>query len=108
MIKLTQSAADQIIASAKKTDVTDLRLRLAAIKKEDGSIDYGMGFDDNHTDTDYEFEINGITMVWAQNSAALLTDVEIDYVEITPGKFHFIFQNPNDPAHTLGVVESKH
>ncbi|NOZ11095.1 MAG: iron-sulfur cluster assembly accessory protein [Gammaproteobacteria bacterium] len=99
MIKLTQSAADQIMASAKESNITELRLRLAATKKDDGTIDYGMGFDDNHTDTDYEFEVKGITMVWAHNSATLLTGVEIDYVEITPGKFHFIFQNPNDPSH---------
>ncbi|HEC13484.1 MAG TPA: iron-sulfur cluster assembly accessory protein [Acidiferrobacteraceae bacterium] len=108
MIKLTQSAADQIRASAKETGINDLRLRLAATKKEDGTIEYGMGFDDNHTDTDTEFKIKGITMVWSKNSAALLTGVEIDYVEITPGQHQFIFFNPNDPVHKPVTEEGQH
>lgn len=106
MIKLTQSATDQIIASAKETDITDLRLRLAATKKEDGAIEYGMGFDDNHTDTDKEFKINEITFVWSQNSASLLQGVEIDYVEIASGQYQFIFSNPNDPAHKPKTEET--
>lgn len=99
MIKLTQTAADQIKESAKTSEIDTPRLRLAATRKDDGSIEYGMGFDDNTTESDKEYQINGITFVMSQNSAALLAGTEIDYVEISPGQFNFIFVNPNDPAH---------
>ncbi|TNF33628.1 MAG: iron-sulfur cluster assembly accessory protein, partial [Gammaproteobacteria bacterium] len=57
MIKLTPAAAKQIRTSAKEGNLEGLPLRVAATKQNDGSIHYGMGFDDvKEDDTSYTTE----------------------------------------------------
>jgi len=47
MIKITASAARQIKASANQGQMGGLAMRIAATQNSDGSIHYGMGFDEN-------------------------------------------------------------
>lgn len=98
MIKITPAAAAQIKNSAKQGQLEGLTLRVAATKKEDGSIHYGMGFDDKKED-DLTFMSEGVDVIVAPVSVELLKDTEIDFVELEPGKPEFIFKNPNDPEH---------
>ena len=58
-----------------------------------------MGFDDNFTDADMKITSNGVNLVVSENSLPLLKDMTLDYVELEPGEFHFIFLNPNDPSY---------
>jgi iron-sulfur cluster assembly protein len=98
-ISVTETAAEQIKKAALESKVDDLPLRLAASKQADGSLHYGMGFDDvgNADGKDYNYESNGVKIVVAESSHALLTGTTIDYVELEPKQFHFVFLNPNDP-----------
>jgi iron-sulfur cluster assembly protein len=75
-------------------------LRIAA-KIEDGEIVYGMGFDDER-ENDAVIEANGITLLIAPRSQELLHGTTLDFVELRPGEFQFIFVNPNEVSPTGG------
>ena len=94
MITLTAEAAKQIRQSAKESNLEGLPLRIAGTKNDDGTIHYGMGFDDvNEGDTTYTSE--GVDIIVAPTSK-----VNMDFVELEPGKAQFIFINPNDANYT--------
>jgi iron-sulfur cluster assembly protein len=93
MITVTPQAAEQILKSA-----AGAALRLAARLDDKGVIEYGMGFDDK-ADGDAEIVTNGIILLISPGSVELLTGATLDYVEINPGEWRFIFVNPNDPSH---------
>ena len=97
MITLTEAAAKQIQLSANQGQMKGLPLRLAAKRNPDNSLHYAMGFDDIPSDNDHKFSSEGIDIVIADSSVDLLKDTIVDYVELEPDKFHFIFLNPNDP-----------
>ncbi|CAK0755095.1 Iron-sulfur cluster assembly accessory protein [Gammaproteobacteria bacterium] len=98
MIHLTEEAANQIQQAAASSGIVDLALRLAVRKTPEGLLDYGMGFDDP-TPNDSQLEVRGVKIVIAPQFTEILQDLTLDYVEIEPGDFRFIFQNPNDPQH---------
>lgn len=97
MITITANAAKQIRLSAKQGHMEGMPLRIAAKHNPDGSVHYGMGFDDGDKDEDLRFQSEGIDVVVSPVSLELLTGVVLDFVEIEPGSFQFIFMNPNDP-----------
>jgi iron-sulfur cluster assembly protein len=99
MIKLTPEAARQVIAAAEQGEMTHLSLRLAARRDADGTIEYGMGFDEVKDD-DLSFNCEGIEVVMAPEFEGLLNGATLDFVELEPGDFRFIFLNPNDPHFT--------
>ncbi|MGU9956691.1 MAG: HesB/IscA family protein [Arenicellales bacterium WSBS_2016_MAG_OTU3] len=98
MITLTKTAALQARRSADSNDSDGLALRVAVRRDKEGKFDYAMGFDvpDNR---DSVSKSEGIDIIIAPTSTELLLGTTIDYVELEPGKFHFIFLNPNDPAY---------
>lgn len=96
MITVTEKAAQQILIAAKQGGMEGMALRIAAKRKSDGSIDYAMGFDDIG-ERDTRLAAHGVDIVVAQTSTALLKDTVLDYVEVGPDTFEFIFMNPNDP-----------
>ncbi|MCW8956436.1 MAG: hypothetical protein OQL09_06105 [Gammaproteobacteria bacterium] len=99
MINLTAEAAKQIRLSAKESNLQGLPLRLAGTRNDDGSIHYGMGFDDVKED-DTTYTSDGIDLVVSAVSKDLLDGMTVDFVEIEPGKPQFIFMNPNDKNYT--------
>jgi iron-sulfur cluster assembly protein len=102
MIQLTPPAAEQILRAveAQQDDTEQASLRIAA-KIEDGEIVYGMGFDDER-ENDVVIETNGIRLVIAPRSQELLDGTTLDFVELRPGEFQFIFVNPNEVPPTGG------
>ncbi len=96
MITVTSQAAEQIARSAAQTGGGCLRL--AARLGEKGLIEYGMGFDEKG-EGDAEFVSNDITILVSPGSVELLAGATLDYVELNPGEWRFIFLNPNDPSH---------
>jgi iron-sulfur cluster assembly protein len=92
-ITVTPQAAEQIRKSAGAAC-----LRLAARLDAKGVIEYGMGFDDP-SEGDAQFESGGVKLLVSPGSVELLTGATLDYVEINPGEWRFIFINPNDPSH---------
>ena len=98
MIKVTLEAAKQILLSAQQGKTESTPLRIAATKNDDGSIHYGMGFDENK-DNDIAIKTEGIDVVVSPESAELLKNTTLDFVELEAGKSQFIFMNPNDPSY---------
>jgi iron-sulfur cluster assembly protein len=101
MITVTPTAAEQIRLSAKQGQMDGLPMRIAATRNPDSSIHYGMGFDDNRLEGDVHLSSQGIEVVVSGSSMLLLSGMTLDFVEIEPGSYQFIFMNPNDPNFTL-------
>jgi len=97
MINVTPQAAEQIAKSAQQAGA-GVCLRLAARLDDKGVLEYGMGFDDQ-ADGDTQVVAGDITLLISSGSIELLTGATLDYVEINPGEWRFIFLNPNDPSH---------
>lgn len=99
MIALTPEAAAQIQNSANESQAGDMSLRLAVNKNPDGTLQYGMGFDETKEE-DVLYTSEGITLIFAPQYAELLQGTTIDFVELEPGSYNFIFLNPNDANYT--------
>ena len=95
MFTLTTSAAQQIQQAAASSGAQEMALRIAAKIDPDGSKQYGMGFDDP-TEEDMKLDLKGVAVVIAGESQVLLADTVLDYVELNPGEFNFIFINARD------------
>ena len=92
MFTLTSAAARQIQQTASASGAQEMALRIAAKVDADGSMQYGMGFDDPK-DEDMKLDLEGVAVVIADEYQELLDDVVLDYVELEPGEFNFIFVN---------------
>lgn len=99
MFRLTTAAAAQVRTAAKEGGTEGLALRLAAQRRADGGIDYRLGFDEVTAD-DIQMNCEGIEVVMTPEHIPLLDQTTMDYVELEPGRFHFIFLNPKDPEYT--------
>lgn len=95
MFKLTEAAVQQVKRSAEHSDSVGYSLRLAAKAKQDGSIDYLIGFD-VATDEDIRVQAGDVEIIMAPEYRHLLEGATMDYVEIESGEYRFIFLNPND------------
>ena len=101
-VEITKAAADQVKKSALESKLDNTPLRIAATRKADNSIHYGLGFDDTGAskEKDHRFESNGVEIIVAESSLELLQGTTIDFVELQPKQFHFVFLNPNDPNYS--------
>lgn len=97
MITVTPSAAQQIRIAATEAQCDEMGLRIAARRDDAGALHYAMGFDDARGD-DLVIASEGVALVVSPAQTALLDGMTLDYVELEPGDFRFIFQNPNDTA----------
>jgi iron-sulfur cluster assembly protein len=96
MLTLTQAAAKQVRRAAQSGDMDELALRIAASRQPDGSIDYRMGFDEISAE-DVMLSSRGVDVIISNADKELLNGMTLDYIELEPGDFQFIFMNPNDP-----------
>lgn len=90
MFTLTPSAAQQIQQAAQASDAEHLALRVAARRDAEGEIEFGMGFDEPG-DEDMKLDIEGVAVVIGLEHQALLENTTLDFVELQPGDFNFIF-----------------
>lgn len=114
MIELTQAAARQIQLAAGRhlgdhEDDEDERerdgeiaLRIAAWPAPDGSVEYGMGFDEAR-EGDLALRVEGVDLLIGAPSRAFLVGTVLDYVEYEPGDFRFIFIPPAPEALPAGA-----
>jgi len=98
-IEVTETAANQIKKAAVESKLENTPLRIAATRNSDDSLHYGLGFDDigSNSEKDHSFASNGVEIVVADSSFELLKGTTLDYIELEPKQFHFVFLNPNDP-----------
>ena len=79
-----------------------MSLRVAAhIDEASGELQYGIGFDDPRED-DERIDAHGITLLISPLSRDAVGGLTIDYAEIEPGDFRFIFMHPDDSAPPAG------
>ncbi len=106
MFTLTSAAARQIQQAATDSGANDMALRIAAKPESDGSVQYGMGFDDA-TDNDMKLVLEGVAVLIAAQHQDLLDDTVLDFVELEPGEFNFIFVDasvaPERPAPAMSA-----
>ena len=97
MITVTAKAAEQIHQTGAQSGAEGMFLRIAARRGMDGTIQYGMGFDEQ-SEEDVLVNSEGVTVIVSPENRDLLSGAVLDYVELDPGDFRFIFINPNDNA----------
>ena len=99
MISLTDAAARQILLAAEQAGMEEPLLRVAARYDDDADrIEYGMGFDDRR-EQDEEIECQGVIVLVSPTSRAQLEGTVLDYVEVEPTEFRFVFgRAPRQPA----------
>ncbi len=90
MITVTAAAVARIRDSARESGLETAVLRVAAREGGDGTVEFGMGFDQSRPG-DQVTEVDGVYLVVAPASADLLEGVRLDFVEIEPGDFRFVF-----------------
>lgn len=90
MLSLTSSAAARIRNAAGDAGSADWALRVAARREGDGSITFGMGFDEPR-EGDLPLQVQGVNVVIAPPSQPMLEGIVLDFVELEPGRFDFIF-----------------
>jgi len=107
MITISPAAAKQVKLSETETKSQGLKLRIAAkVVAEDESIEYGMGFDQQQDD-DIVVSAEDVDIIVRPSDVELLTGVHMDYVEVAPDQFNFIFLNPNDPNYKPPTEDEK-
>lgn len=97
MLSLTSSAASQIRRAASDAGAADWALRVAARRENDGSISFGMGFDEPR-EGDMPLQVLGVNLVIAPPSQPMLDGIVLDFVELEPGQFNFIFTPESEAA----------
>lgn len=96
MFQVSSAAAEQIRSAAEAQD-DNPTLRVAAKIDDDGQLVYGMGFDEER-EHDIVIECEGVTLLVAPRSHELLDEATLDFVELRPGEFQFVFINPKEGA----------
>ena len=94
MFRLTSNAAEQILRTAE-VQGDEPTLRIAAKIDEDGEVVYGVGFDEQR-EHDLVLDCEGVTVLISPRSQQLLAATTLDFVELRPGEFQFVFQRSED------------
>jgi iron-sulfur cluster assembly protein len=98
MINVTPAAVKQIHMAASDSAAEGMSLRVAAhIDERSGQMQYGIGFDEPRDDDD-RVDTLGVTLLISPLSRDALSDLTIDYVEIEPGDFRFVFIAPREAS----------
>lgn len=92
-MSLTPRAAAQVLAQAPGEPAF---LRLAAREEAGGGIAFGLGFDEPRNG-DAQVESEGVTLLVATASQELLDGVVVDWAEVEPGAFRFVFARADPP-----------
>jgi iron-sulfur cluster assembly protein len=106
LVTMTPAALAQLRAALAATDDPELGLRAAARRTASGEVEYGMGIDEPR-EQDEQIEIDdGVRVLVSIASRDLIAGTEIDYVEVMPGEFRFVFVHPDkdgeSPTETPG------
>lgn len=97
MFNITSAAVAELQAAAERSGAQGMALRIAARALDDGSIEFGMGFDDER-EQDETAEYQGLTVLLGAKSRPYLAGTLLDYVEIEPGRFDFVFMAQDGDA----------
>lgn len=97
MITITTAAIAQINYSHQQGHCEPgMGLRIEAKQAEDRHIHYQMGFDLPQPG-DQATEAGGLMLLVSAASQRLVAGMTLDYIEMEPNHYQFVFMNPNDP-----------
>lgn len=97
MFTLTPAAAARVLDAAAESDAVGMALRVAAKIEDDGQLTFGIGFDDER-EHDLAYECEGLKVLIAPPSRELLEDMLLDFVEVEPGEWQFVFMQTRAPG----------
>lgn len=100
---VTEAASHEILAAARRSQAEGLALRVAARRRDDGSVEFGMGFDEPR-DQDETLRCHGLEVLVGAPSRALLAGVQLDFVEVEPGRHDFVFAPAPPPPEAGGCA----
>lgn len=96
LVRVTEAARAQLRATLEATGDPELALRAAAVRTAAGTIEYGMGLDEQR-ERDERIPIDEVVAVLVSPaSRELVAGLWIDYVEVAPGDHRFVFYRPGD------------
>ena len=90
MFSMTPAAVTEIMAAAARSSAAGLALRVAARQTADGSIEFGMGFDEERED-DEKARFDELEVLIGAPSKPLLDGAVLDFAEAAPGRLDFVF-----------------
>jgi iron-sulfur cluster assembly protein len=96
---VTNAAAAEIRRSIDLGEADGIGLRIAIRRTETGEFDYVMGFDER-APGDFVVVSRGIDVLLSEDDHPLLDGTTLDYVELEPEQYKFIFLNPQDPNYS--------
>jgi iron-sulfur cluster assembly protein len=107
MFQLSPAAATELLAVFERGENEGLSLRVAARLDADGELAFGMGFDEQR-EGDMPLLLDGVEVLIAQPSQPLLAEAMLDFVEVEPGRFGFVFvpqesENPSPASDASGA-----
>jgi len=105
MFSLTSAAARQIQKAAGTSGAQAMVLRVAATVDADGTIQYGMGFDEPN-EGDLKLNLEGVAVVIAEPFQQVLSSTVLDFVEMEEGVFNFIFVDAPETQATDGQANA--
>lgn len=95
MLTLTPAAATQILASSLESGAEGMALRVAAKIEDDGQLTFGLGYDEER-EHDLSYECEGLTILIAPPSRDLLEGMLLDFVEVAPDDWQFVFMRTGE------------
>jgi iron-sulfur cluster assembly protein len=95
MFDITSAAIAELRAAAMRSQAEGMALRIAARELADGTVEYGMGFDDER-EHDESADFQGLTVLLGARSRPYLAGKLLDYAEVAPGRLDFVFMAQND------------
>ena len=97
MFTVSPAAATRILDSAERSGANGMAVRVAAKIDDAGEVVFGLGFDEEREHDD-AFECEGLTVVIAPPSQDILYGMMLDFVEIEPGDWQFVFLQTEAPG----------
>jgi iron-sulfur cluster assembly protein len=94
IVQITEAAALQIKDMMKQNEEEGAFLRVGVQGGGCSGLSYGMGFEQEKTEKDLEFEAYGIKVVVNKEDAPILNGTKIDYKQSMMGG-GFTIDNPN-------------
>jgi len=91
MFSITPSALAELQAAVGRSDAQGMALRIAARERADGSIQFGMGLDEER-ENDQAVRLEQLTVLLGASSRPHLLRTVLDYIEVESGRFDFVFR----------------
>ncbi|HOL36448.1 MAG TPA: hypothetical protein PLZ50_07320 [Rubrivivax sp.] len=91
MFSITPRALAELQAAVARSEAHGMALRIAARERADGSIQFGMGFDEER-ENDQAVRLQELTVLLGASSRPHLLRTVLDCIEVERGRYDFVFR----------------